>query len=230
MKKAIILILICISIFSFAGCKKDGIMQDKKEGSFNDAEQVAVEPTFHVKSSTPKKVCGICGVRDDSLMDYYRKFDSIGIINLNTMEVIDSGVRCYDEDTGKEIFEQTGIEIRTGKFKEGDCEYSTESMVGRGISEIELSCDSNNTVSWGRLSKQVCQGCINKVVKMYSEYTEDSNDEEGRDICLIDFKTLEVFSLEKIYLSYSIRDYFVKIDQEKGKTEIIIFYAPMRNK
>ena len=53
---------------------------------------------------------------------------------------------------------------------------------------------------------------------------------EGRykDVCLVDFKTGEVYSLEDRYAGYMIRDYYVMIDHGDDSDHITIFYAPMR--
>ena len=36
-----------------------------------------------------KEKCYLCGTSDDSMMDYYRKFDTIGIIGLNQWHILD---------------------------------------------------------------------------------------------------------------------------------------------
>lgn len=41
--------------------------------------------------------CYLCGNSDRSLMGYYRKFDTIGLISLNDWYVVDFGLKEYDE-------------------------------------------------------------------------------------------------------------------------------------
>lgn len=50
---------------------------------------------------------------------------------------------------------------------------------------------------------------------------------EGRykDVCLVDFKTGEVYSLEDRYGGYMIQDYYVIIDHEDDRDLSTIFYA-----
>lgn len=64
--------------------------------------------------------CALCGKRWDSLMGYYRRFDSIGVICINSWGICDSQVRCYDEDTGKEKYEQSQNSTLFHSYGEGN--------------------------------------------------------------------------------------------------------------
>lgn len=46
---------------------------------------------------------------------------------------------------------------------------------------------------------------------------------------LIDFKTLEVYSLQDYYRSYFIRDYYVEMNFNQNEVEIEVFYLPENN-
>lgn len=59
-----------------------------------------------------KEDCFICGSPEMSLMPYYRKFDTIGIISLNDCYVIDLGLKAYDE-VGKEMSDGGSTSIRS---------------------------------------------------------------------------------------------------------------------
>ena len=48
------------------------------------------------------------------------------------------------------------------------------------------------------------------------------------DLCLVDFQTLELYSLQEQYISYYIRDYYVRMDQTDGGMEVEAVYAPER--
>ena len=50
----------------------------------------------------------------------------------------------------------------------------------------------------------------------------------GWDVCLMDFQTLELYSLQEHYISHYIRDYYVQIDGLDGEElEVIGIYAPV---
>lgn len=55
-------------------------------------------PKLTIKSEVSQAECCICGDNERSLMPYYRKMDSVGIVCLNTMNISNTDVRIYDDD------------------------------------------------------------------------------------------------------------------------------------
>ena len=45
----------------------------------------------------------------------------------------------------------------------------------------------------------------------------------------MDFQALELYSLQEQYISYYIRDYYVRLDQTDGGMEVEAVYAPERD-
>ena len=171
--------------------------------------------------------CALCGKRGDSLMGYYRRFDSIGIICLNKWGISDSQVRCYDEDSGKEIFEQSGNSTIFTSYGEGECTFIIRGMHERGIAEIDVNYGEKSVIDWEKLSERLCSECLEKFENMTSKEA-DLADGQFKDVCLVDFKTGEVYSLEDWHTWYMIRDYYVMIDYGDDNAHITIFYAPVR--
>ena len=68
-------LLVCCLLY---GCRIDASLSKVPDGG----ESVAVSND-----------CALCGKRSDSLMGYYRRFDSIGVICLNKWGISDSQVR-----------------------------------------------------------------------------------------------------------------------------------------
>lgn len=171
--------------------------------------------------------CALCGNRRDSMMGYYRRFDSIGVICMNTWGISDSQVRCYDENSGKEMFEQPRSSTIFNSYGEGECSFMIRGMYERGISEIDVHCGEKSVVDWERLSERLCSECLEKFKNMVGSEADLA---EGRykDVCLVDFKTGEVYSLEDWHTWYMIRDYYVMIDHGDDSDHITIFYAPVR--
>lgn len=50
------------------------------------------------------------------------------------------------------------------------------------------------------------------------------------EVCLIDFKTNEIYSLGNAYQTYFIREYYVMLDHQIEQDDLTIFYAPERKK
>lgn len=173
--------------------------------------------------------CALCGNRRDSLMGYYRRFDSIGIICINSWGINDSQVRCYDEDTGKEKFDQPQSSTIFHSYGEGGCSFMIQGMYERGIAEIDVNYGEKSVIDWIKLSERLCPGCMKKFKNMEGNEA-DLAEGQFRDVCLVDFKTGEVYSLADWHTWYMIRDYYVMIDHEDNSCHITIFYAPIRKK
>ena len=80
--------------------------------------------------------CYLCGSSDYSLIDYYRKFDAIGLISLNDWYVLDFRLKCHDEN-GNEVNGEDGTSTSFGNT--GEIIYSTESNFRGTMASIEVT-------------------------------------------------------------------------------------------
>ena len=59
------------------------------------------------------------------------------------------------------------------------------------------------------------------------EYSKEANEcIDAIPLCIVDFKTLEVYSLQKQWKSYFVRDYYVEVGSEDNSVKIEAFYLP----
>lgn len=107
-----------------------------------DAPKERTEITFDDLQSNLKDIstCYLCGSSDYSMMDYYRKFDTVGLISLNDWYVLDFQLKAYDEN-GNEIPNKTGSNILFGNT--GKITYSSHGDVSRGMAEIDITLPEN---------------------------------------------------------------------------------------
>ena len=59
-------------------------------------------------------------------------------------------------------------------------------------------------------------------------YKKGEEKKETIPLCLIDFETLEVYSMQDFYRGYFVRDYWVQLDFIDDKIELEAFYLPVR--
>lgn len=208
---------ICLFTFLLVCCLLYGCRIKASLSKMSGGEESAAVPND----------CALCGKRSDSLMGYYRRFDSIGVICLNKWGISDSQVRRYDENSGKEQFEQSGSSTIFNSYGEGECTFFIRGMYERGISEIDINYGEKSVIDWELLSERLCSGCLEKFKNMDGNEA-DLAEGQFKDVCLVDFKTGEVYSLEDWHTRYVIRDYYVMIDHEDDGCHITVFYAPVR--
>lgn len=87
------------------------------EETKSDSQKPEYELTL--ESTIDQEDCFVCGNPPGGLLDYYYKFDSIGIIYWPELVVIDTGVRTYN-DYGNETLESGFSGTRISSFGEGN--------------------------------------------------------------------------------------------------------------
>lgn len=216
-KSSLLFILMIVLICS--GCK------DKYSEEENHIEIKLPE----VQSEISKEECGICGAQPKSMMSYYRKMDSVGIVCLNTMNISNTDVRVYDDD-GNELLNQNSTSYRLSNHGEEECGFYIQGTPNRGITDVQITYGKKCEPDWGKIKKNLCQDCINKVMDMYQKEIEWQGDEARfPEVCLVDFNTNELYSLGSAHKAYYIRDYYVMMNHQEKSDELTIFYAPERD-
>lgn len=222
--KIITLSLICA--LTVIGCTQIKATTSQETQEYTEQEYQGI----HVDSEVKKKDCCICGDNEKSLMSYYRKIDSVGVVCLNTMNISNTNVRIYD-DNGNEIIHSDSMNHLFNSYGEKECSFSIAGCSNRGYAHVTLTYGEESVLNWEKIKTYLCQDCLDKVVDMYNNEM-DSNGEDKRfpDVCLIDFQTNELYTLGKKYGGYMIRDYYIDIDHREDHDDLLIFYAPERVK
>ena len=192
------------------------------------------EYTLTLESTVDEADCFVCGEPPGGLLDYYSKFDSIGVIYWPDLTVIDTGVRAYDDDSN-EVLDDSSTNTRISSFGEGNGSIVCNPWPERGISEVKIYLGDAGGLDCESLKEQLCQSCLDKVCGFYVDHV-NSGDEAylaTTQYTLIDFATGELCTLSNPYRGYSIRDYIVRYDfEEQGDDEryidLMVVYAPER--
>ena len=185
---------------------------DSQESEQCQVTQGAVKSTLDNKEE-----CCLCGSNSRSLMGMYRGKDDLGIISLNNWYVLDMGVGKAEDET---MSGQNSSRITaTG---EGGCIFHVDQNHARRISEVRIEYGEENYFDADKVRGYLCQTCLDKLLDVIDGYG-DSECPIG--LCMIDFQTQELYSLQEQYVTYYIRDYYVKI--ESGEDKIVTaVYAP----
>ena len=192
-----------------------------------DAPKKRTEITFDDLQSNLKDIstCYLCGSSDYSMMDYYRKFDTVGLISLNDWYILDFQLKAYDEN-GNEIPNKTSSNMLFGNT--GEITYSSHGDVSRGMAEIDITLPENYKLNKRNQTDHLCQSCLDKVAVSLEYWKYENEKKEPIPLCLVDFKTLDIYSLQDHYRSIFIRDYYVEMDFKDTSVETKAFYMPER--
>lgn len=219
---------VCVLVMGILFAVMIGIIYKEKfyVGSELDHEQSErIEITYdHLKSDLDDITqCYLCGDSNESLMSYYRKFGTVGLISLNDWYVLSFHLKTYDEN-GIEIQESSFNNSTWGRTKE--ISYSSDGMTSRGMAWIDVTLPEKYKLDTKFLEKHLCSECLKKVTGSLEYWKNETEDKETIPLSLIDFDTLEIYSLQEYYHCYFIGDYYVEIDFKPNKVAVEVFYLP----
>lgn len=119
MKKGYVGLLACASgILIGLGISRldlTGYLEKTQEQEYHPVERKVPE-SVESKLKDPKQ-CWLCGSDERSMMDYFRKFDDLGVICTNHWYVMDMHIRNHDEDGNLTAHRETGIWVIPGQEK-----------------------------------------------------------------------------------------------------------------
>lgn len=151
------------------------------------------------------------------MMDYYRKFNTLGVICVNDWNIFELETQIYDEH-GREIEDHLGTRECIGTTEE--YEYKTSSIPSRGIAEVIITFSKECKPDVASIQKRLCQKCLDKILGSL-EYDKWKN--ENRDalpMCLVDFQSLEIYSLQDMARKTFINDFYVKSHNQRKELQV----------
>lgn len=192
----------------------------------NRGEYIEIEYQ-HLKSKLNNiEECCLCGNNAQSLMGYYRKFDTIGVISLNDWYVIDLRLKNYDSQ-GNESEANGGTSMWHMNIKNISCDGT--STASRGMADVCISLPENYKLNEEFLENNLCLNCLRKVTETLEHSYFENEKSETIPLCVIDFETLELYSMQNHYRAYSVRDYWVELDfNEENEINLSTYYLPER--
>lgn len=187
-----LLVLVLIFFYAFHSFEK---LKEKQALFYNKYENLQ-------SSLWDKSKCYLCG--EDN---YYKSMDNRGVISLNDWYVIDMGLKFYDE-MGNCVENYQYQDIYSGNT--GEVFYMSRCNPSGGEGTVEVSLPEKYELNTEEIEKHLCQKCLDKVAKTFETFKLGKN-KKLLPICLVDFKTLEIYALQEWNTQYIIRDYVVDI-------------------
>ena len=189
-------------------------------------ERIEVNYT-HLKSKLENiDDCCLCGNNAQSLMGYYCKFDTIGVISLNDWYVIDLRLKEYDNQ-GNEIEANKGTSI--WRTNNENISYDGESTTSHGMADLHISLPEDYKLNEEFLENNLCSNCLDKTIETLEHSYFKNEKSETIPLCVVDFETLELYSMQNHHKAYFVRDYWVELDfDEENEINLSAYYLPER--
>ena len=171
-----------------------------------------------VKSNLQKRdECYLCGSNERSIVDCYRGTDTVGVISVNDWYVWGLGPVNANEESEEDY---TGT--RSGVGNTGLLTYQTDIIKEHAIAEMRISYPDDYRLNLKVIKEHLCQSCLDKILTVLEYNKWKNEDREAIPICLIDFKTMDTYSVQDISQKYILGKCYVRIENDKNQSSILI--------
>ena len=159
-------------------------------------------------------------------MGYFRQFDDLGIISVNPWYVLDLGILPHEKDGTDTTRHQDCYDRHRGR-RGFLLQYTDTPPVGFP----QWKSAMGKIVSWDveKAKNVLCQDCLDKLLAVMETYGPEGEEPKAqRSLPGGIFRRWSCIPCREQYISYYIRDYYVRMDQTDGGMEVEAVYAPER--
>lgn len=163
--------------------------------------------------------CYLCGENDYNFTREYQNAETIGVISLNDWYVLDFPVSSSSETENEERSDSCLLLGKTGEMR-----YSVRSSFAGAKTSVEIMFPDKCKLKMEPVREHLCQSCLDKVSASLEFQKWKNEKKEAIPICLVDFKTLDIYSLQEWNISCKIRNCLVEMNREGNKMIINLYF------
>ena len=179
-------------------------------------------------SETSKEDCLLCGDGKGTRLSLYKGEENIGVISLNTFNLVHVEINRYD-DHGKMIEEPSqGTSMTRTCTGEGGFMFMAAEDTNRGYARCNLYFNEDEILDVEQAATHMCTECLNKAMN-------DGFGDAPTGMAVINFSTGEVRMLSENLVAFQFGDFYVSCESKKNETggnplemDLLIFYCPKR--
>ncbi|RKJ49052.1 hypothetical protein D7Y05_10440 [bacterium 1XD42-54] len=185
--------------------------------------------------------CFLCGSHNRTMLSYYRQVGGIGVISFNDWYVTDFDLQSRkksntDSDGGSNsngvLGEENASSARTmfGFVNKGDIRIEKESMASGRRASITVRWPEGLLPDLTLLKENLCQSCLDNVLENQVIRKKKYDDKIPVPFCVVDFDTLELYSLQDTHTTFSTGDYWIEVREVREGLEMNAYYLPILEK
>lgn len=173
-------------------------------------------------SDLSQEECFVCGENPNHPTSSYWGEDNVGILNLNTFEVLYIEINRYD-DNGQ-LIEETAGYMQMHSMSNGESYVHSSDNPDRGLSNIQIQGD-RKPVDAKAIQSFLCQTCLDKINDMYF------GDNPPEEYAVVNFSDKSIRPLIKNTTWFTFGNFDVDCDfEDNGNIDLLIHYCPPRYK
>lgn len=171
-------------------------------------------------SDLPQEDCYLCGNGSDPLTSLYWGEDNVGIINLNTFELLRIEINRYD-DHGQLVEEVAGY-MQSSSLVGEDTNAHIMAFPDNGYAHVQIS-GVQYEIDRKTVQKNLCQTCLDTINNMWFSGNAPA------EYAIVSFAERTVQPLLASHPWFSAGDYGVDCEfKDDGKIDLLIHYCPAR--
>ena len=184
--------------------------------NFTDREKTANYEHIDYVSAIQQEDCYLCGDGADPLTAAYWGQDNVGILNLNTFEVLRLEINRYD-DHGELITTQAGVMQSAGIQNVHAYVHPDRGYANVQISSVEYDTERDS------VQNRLCQNCLDTL------NGEWYGDEPPTEFAVVNFADKTVEAMMPSKTGFGSGNYYVDCEyNDDGKIDLLIFHCPPR--
>ena len=97
------------------------------------------------------------------------------------------------------------------------------------MANVSISLPEDYRLNEDFLENNLCSNCLSKVAETLEHSYFENEKSDTIPLCVIDFETLELYSMQNHHKAYFVRDYWVELDfDEENEINLSAYYLPER--
>lgn len=184
----------------------------------SDAEPTEYVHTPYVSSITAAS-CFMCSESKDTPAGLYWGEDNVGLLNLNTFEILHIGINRYEN--GALVETPAGV-LQTNGLSCGDSNVHATTDPDRGYSHVQIQGELQ-AIGVAAIQSHLCQNCLDTINDMHF------GDYPPLEYAIVNFTDRTIRPLIQHTTFFGSGNYGIDCEfKENGNIDLRIFYCPPR--
>lgn len=173
-------------------------------------------------SSITQGECFVCSTQSGTLVSSYWGEDNVGIVNLNTFELLYLEINRYD-DHGNLIEEPAGVLSSNGMIdKEAETYVHAYSHPDHAYADVQLS-GVKYAIDRESIQSHLCQNCLDSINGLWF------TDQAPAEFAVVSFEDRTIQPLLNAHPWFSAGNFGVDCEfKDNGTIDLLIHYCPAR--
>lgn len=164
--------------------------------------------------------CLLCGDNPQSMIPYYRQFDTVGLISLNDWYTIDLAPQRERGSGTEELLPGSFM----GQINTGRLQIFADCLSSGYRTDVQVTWEEGLTLDATLIEENLCQKCLTKILDSLTVAEESHKKQYLLPFCLVDFRTLDLYLLQDWRAEYCIQDFWINLQCFDNGMEIRTFH------